>query len=426
MSIFTLSSCSRNYYKYLSANSFLKNGWYVFNDFKYQGGMKDGKPNGKGTLVYANRTTIEGVFKDGVLNSDDANFDIPNLGVIKSQVVNGDQVSGEINYTNGNYYQGVLTANRPNGEGMLRKSNGDIVAGNFKNGNLDGLGIEYNSSTGEKSIGNFKQGRADGVVAKIDKNDKIDGKSYKNGADKTNPVEYAIEKIKEIEKIEIDVYKEEAKTIDSRISRREERTSQQEKDFRSIEKICNIVQQGFALEVIPNPPRNMNMYNWRGYFDTDEGSLWVILPSRSTESEVRAALLEMKAAKDKQKEKNKDIRKECEIWRKDPANYQGNLETLYNGYSLKDMESNKQYTEKLYEKSRKIDEEIKQKIREQELVREQRLQKKREEYNQQLLEDAQKMRNEFEERCARKKYCYCRVGWIVNCSKGKGACANCQ
>lgn len=422
--IFTLCSCSRTYYKYLSTNSFLENGWYVFKDFKYQGAIKGEKPNGHGILVYANGTTIEGNFIDGVLNGDNINFNVPSIGIIKSQVVNGEQVYGEINYTNGNYYQGGLKSNRPSGEGILRKSNGDLLAGNFNNGNLEGLGIEYTSSTGEKSIGNFKQGKAEGTVAKINKADKIDGKDYKNGTDNTNPTAFASEKLKEIEKIEIDIFEEEAKTVRNDRKWWREKVNEQEKGFKSIETTCNIA-RGFYLELIPQPPKNMRMYNWESYFDTSE-NIWVILSDKATTSEIRAALLERKEIKNKEKKKDAAIRKECEIWKQDPVNYKGDLERLSNGYSLQDIEGNKSYIEQLYAESEKIDEKIKQKIKEQELIREQRQKDFEQVYKNRLLEDANKMRNEFDERCAKKSNCLCKVGWLINCSNGKGACANCQ
>ena len=162
---FSLYSCNKNYYNYLSETSFLENGWYVFNDFKFKGEIKEGKPNGLGTLIYPNGTTIKGNFIDGVLNGSNSNFNIPILGEIKSEVINGEQVSGEINYNNGNYYQGGLNANQPSGEGILRKSNGDIIAGNFKNGNLvPSKDLSLNNGEIKQVFSESSEGKFDGAT----------------------------------------------------------------------------------------------------------------------------------------------------------------------------------------------------------------------------------------------------------------------
>lgn len=115
------------------------------NGNKYSGRLKNGFPDGKGKLIYANGTSYrEGIFVNGELN-----------GYGKTQYDNGDIYEGEFKdglrhgfgkyiYNIGGYYEGEWKNDLKDGKGKEILKNGEVLEGYFKNNNF--IGNKLNES----------------------------------------------------------------------------------------------------------------------------------------------------------------------------------------------------------------------------------------------------------------------------------------
>jgi len=99
---------------------------------KYDGGLKDGKRNGKGTCTWPNGDKYVGDYVDGLQNG-----------------------SGTLTLANGNSYVGQWLNNKANGNGVYTYPNGDKFEGQFKDGLKNGMGI-FTSANGAKNIGQWQ------------------------------------------------------------------------------------------------------------------------------------------------------------------------------------------------------------------------------------------------------------------------------
>ena len=101
---------------------------------KYEGDIKDGKPNGFGILIITSGIKYVGEWKDGKENGQ-----------------------GTETWSDGNIYEGEWKDGKRNGQGTLTYSDGRKFIGEFKDGLLNGQGTETNSS-GYKFEGVWKDG----------------------------------------------------------------------------------------------------------------------------------------------------------------------------------------------------------------------------------------------------------------------------
>ncbi len=180
----TIVACNRNFHSYISPSNFLVNNWYKFDNFRYEGPLSNGLPNGFGTVVYNNGTRVSGHFVNGVLNDKEAKYTIPKVGDIEGVVVSGQLVSGQIRYTNGAIYTGKIKSYAPDGNGVLIRSNNDLFEGKFQGGNFLS-GEFYESKTGSTFQGSFKNFQPDGEVVEIKSNGKASTHIYSGGTDQT-------------------------------------------------------------------------------------------------------------------------------------------------------------------------------------------------------------------------------------------------
>jgi len=144
----------------------------------YSGEMKEGLPNGQGTLIWENGNRYDGGFVNGKLHGQ---------GTLK--VDSGDRYTGDFvedrlegqgifSFVNGSQYTGGFKENEFNGYGILSKTNGDEYIGEFRNNRFHGKGILYfNDEQGQKRLlaGNWDEGRYD--LAQVGIND-ADGQDH--------------------------------------------------------------------------------------------------------------------------------------------------------------------------------------------------------------------------------------------------------
>ena len=114
--------------KYLKYNNKrIKQNIFFYDDFKYEGEMKNGRPDGKGIMIYSNGNIYKGEFKKGRPDG-----------------------KGIMTYSNGNKYEGEWKKGFRKGKGIYYYLNDNIYDGNWKNGKPNGNGVlnkngfEYN------------------------------------------------------------------------------------------------------------------------------------------------------------------------------------------------------------------------------------------------------------------------------------------
>ncbi|WP_422002942.1 MORN repeat-containing protein [Reyranella sp.] len=105
---------------------------------RYEGQMKDGLANGRGSITYANGSRYEGDWSNGERNG-----------------------RGTFVFANGAKYTGDFRDNRPNGRGMYVWPNGNRYIGEFRENQRTGQGTLYYAN-GDRYQGEFVDGKAQG------------------------------------------------------------------------------------------------------------------------------------------------------------------------------------------------------------------------------------------------------------------------
>jgi serine/threonine protein kinase len=102
----------------------------------FNGGYKDGKPDGRGKYVYASGDMYEGEYKNGVIEGQ-----------------------GSYTFANGEKYTGQWKNGKNNGQGTYKHLNGGVYIGNFKDNLREGKGT-FTLPTGLKFVGIYAGGKA--------------------------------------------------------------------------------------------------------------------------------------------------------------------------------------------------------------------------------------------------------------------------
>ncbi len=173
------------------------------NGYKYSGGWKEGKMNGKGTLIINETTTYEGNFINNVMQGSGKLTD--SRGIYEGQFnENKKNGTGKMTYKNGWIYEGDWVNDKWEGKGKLTVvsrsgkvigtyegpvrnnkretkagetakfiyTNGKVYEGPFHNNKAETLEGETGSWTfksGKKIVGQFKDNRPNGKCTLIDK-----------------------------------------------------------------------------------------------------------------------------------------------------------------------------------------------------------------------------------------------------------------
>ena len=129
---------------------------------KYEGEMKNNKPNGKGIYHSITGEIKEGEFIDGKLNGQ-GKMTLSNGFFIQGNFIN-DELDGygmTLNMTTGEKYEGEFKNGKREGKGKLIMSNEDRFEGNFINGKIEGQG-KFIKKNGEIYEGYFINGIPNG------------------------------------------------------------------------------------------------------------------------------------------------------------------------------------------------------------------------------------------------------------------------
>jgi hypothetical protein len=128
---------------------------------RYEGGIKDMKRDGEGTLVQSDGTKYVGVFVNGQLEGH-AVMTSPTGARYDGQFRRGERNGrGDLTLPSGDRYVGEFADGRYNGYGVLTASDGRRYEGDFKNGQRTGKGIE-SFPNGDRYVGEFLAGKFHG------------------------------------------------------------------------------------------------------------------------------------------------------------------------------------------------------------------------------------------------------------------------
>ena len=133
-------------------------GWFVNkgkkNYSKWNGEIKNGLPNGKGTEIMSDGTKYVGYYYNGERSG-----------------------KGKITYSDGIIYEGQWRKFEYNGRGTYTFPNGEKYVGEYKNGEKDGQGT-LTRPDGAKYVGEYKKGKANGQGIFIFGKGKSEGQKY--------------------------------------------------------------------------------------------------------------------------------------------------------------------------------------------------------------------------------------------------------
>ena len=147
---------------------------------KYEGEIKNNKPNGKGIYYSITGEIKEGTFVDGHLNGK-GKMTLNNGFFIEGDFIDDElDGNGKTININGEIYEGGFKKGIREGKGKLILSNEDRFEGNFIKGKLEGYG-KYISKNGESYKGEFIEGIPNGKGHKKCKDGSEYEGNFKNG-----------------------------------------------------------------------------------------------------------------------------------------------------------------------------------------------------------------------------------------------------
>ena len=152
---------------------------YIYEKGEYNGPLKDGLPNGNGTLIFKNGDLYTGEFKNGIIEGEGEYISV-NGEVYKGHFIDGERDGkGECKYQRGESYDGSWKKNKKDGKGKYIFSNGDFYQGDFQEDMFDGQGIFFYSN-GNKTVGMWKKNKRNGVEFLFNNKGEIFSRSYDN------------------------------------------------------------------------------------------------------------------------------------------------------------------------------------------------------------------------------------------------------
>jgi len=143
----------------------------------YEGDMVNGKPHGKGKLIFydksGNEAVYEGDFIDGKLHGKGKYTD--KWGVYEGDFANDNKNGkGKLTYADGNIYEGDFMDGWPHGKGKAIYPDGTVLEGNWKEGEFvrkwPRMDLKENDSHEIKAIDGLKKKEHEDEIIEILKN----------------------------------------------------------------------------------------------------------------------------------------------------------------------------------------------------------------------------------------------------------------
>ena len=134
-------------------------GTLVFtNGDTYDGDFKEGERTGKGKMTWFNRNTYEGEWKDGLMDGRGTYKWLGGNLYVGDWAKGRQNGRGKFTFINGNWYEGEFKDGFINGRGRYRWSNGDVYDGEWRNEEPNGIGTLKVFNTDEMFTGNWING----------------------------------------------------------------------------------------------------------------------------------------------------------------------------------------------------------------------------------------------------------------------------
>jgi len=124
----------------------------------YEGQFRDSERNGQGKMTWYNRNTYDGEWKNGLMDGR-GTYKWLGGNIYAGSWVKGKQEGrGKFTFLNGNSYEGEFKDSMINGRGRYRWSNGDVYDGSWENEEPNGIGTLKIYNTDELVTGNWVKG----------------------------------------------------------------------------------------------------------------------------------------------------------------------------------------------------------------------------------------------------------------------------
>lgn len=125
---------------------------YTFGKHRYDGNIKNGLPDGQGTMYWADKSVYTGQWADGKMHGEGM-MTRPDGSKRQGRWVNGRMTGpGEIRYPDGRVYRGDIVDGLRHGYGQLHHPGGEWFDGEFINDRITENGTYYSSDGKPRSV----------------------------------------------------------------------------------------------------------------------------------------------------------------------------------------------------------------------------------------------------------------------------------
>ncbi|KAL9188905.1 hypothetical protein ACHAXT_011395 [Thalassiosira profunda] len=126
----------------------------------YKGGIKHGKPHGKGKIEWEDGEFYDGEWRDGKAHGEAMNV-LANGCVYEGEFEHDRHGWGIMKWPSGQVYEGEWVRGKQHGRGTMTSANGDVFAGQWRDNERHGRGtMKYTS--GEVYVGEWEDGEEHG------------------------------------------------------------------------------------------------------------------------------------------------------------------------------------------------------------------------------------------------------------------------
>ena len=133
-----------------------------FGDNEYVGELKDGEPNGQGTMTWISGNKYVGEWQNGKIHGVGTKTWISGNKYVGEWKDNKRHGQGVFTYASGKKYVGEFKDGEPNGQGTMTFTSGDKYVGEWKDNNPHGYGTMTWQNPWEEYVGEYKDGKIHG------------------------------------------------------------------------------------------------------------------------------------------------------------------------------------------------------------------------------------------------------------------------
>jgi hypothetical protein len=128
---------------------------------RYQGGLRDGRPDGEGSFTFDNGIQYRGGFSAGRAQGQ-GETRYPDGRIVRGEYRDDVEHDTEIAYPDGRRYQGEVVKGRAAGAGVMQLPNGDTLTARFRDDRAEGSGLLQNPGGEALFSGAFRNGKPQG------------------------------------------------------------------------------------------------------------------------------------------------------------------------------------------------------------------------------------------------------------------------